>query len=656
MCGLVGVVDPCASRGELQRTVRRMMATLAHRGPDGEGLCARGPCALGFRRLAIQDLAAPSTPFANESGTVWSVANAEIYNAAELRQWLESRGHRLTTKVDTEVIPHLFEELGADMVRELNGMFALAVWDERTRTLVLARDRAGEKPLFYWHDGAGCTVFASELRALLEHHRVANVVNASALRRYLMHDYFPAPESPFVGVRKLPAGHLLVARPEGVSVTRYWDLAQHYNSSEQAHRRPDEIADELDARIALAVSRRSLSDVPVGVFLSGGIDSSTILAHLVQERGKGVPAFAVGHIDPQFDESRYARATCERLGAEIYPLVLQEPDLAEGLRRVGEGLDEPLGDASTIPTHLLALHARRRVKVVLSGEGADEMFAGYPTYLGHRAASWYGRVPRTLRRAVLSVVRRTPVTMGNVGPSYLLRRFVSAAELGMMERHHVWFGSIAPSVADSVLAAHVVEMLRDDDPFAAARQRFDRSDLPDAIARLLYTDFEMYLQDDLLTKIDRATMLASLEARAPFLDHELVEFVAGLPSGLKIAGMQTKAILRRAVRHRLPSEIIRRRKRGFNIPFSRWLLHGLGEELKSRFARERVEARGLLSPDGVMRLLDEHLDQRADHRKPLFNLLALDLWCDRVFGDGAKVPLAVDRNREAVVPASEEAE
>jgi asparagine synthase (glutamine-hydrolysing) len=380
--------------------------------------------------------------------------------------------------------------------------------------------------------------------------------------------------------------------------------------------------------------------VPIGVYLSGGIDSATVLAHLVAQQGPGVPAFCLGHTDPAFDESRFARRTARRLDADFEALVVGPSELADGLRRVGEGFDEPLGDASTIPSHLLARFARRRVKVVLSGEGADELFGGYPTYLGHRVLGWYRRLPAALRRGALDrLARLVPVSMGNVGLDYLLRKLADGAELGVVERHHGWFGSLPPELHRSLLAPRVLARLTDDDPFGSAREILAGKAFPDDLALLLYSDFTMYLQDDLLTKVDRATMLASLESRAPFLDHELVEFVAGLPSRLKVHGFTTKDALRRVARARLPGEVLRRRKRGFNIPFSRWLLDGLGEELRQRFSEEKVRARGLLAPTGVSTLLDEHMSRRADHRKPLYTLLALDLWCDRWFGEGVEVPL-----------------
>lgn len=639
MCGIVGVISESRRQAELQALVRRMAASLEHRGPDGEGYVTEGNCALGFRRLAIVDLAADAMPFASEDRAVWSVANAEIYNHAGLREDMQARGHVFQTDVDTEVLSHLYEESGADLVHQLNGMFAFAIWDARRKRLLLARDRAGEKPLFYWAAN-GEFAFASEMRALLLHPEVQRAVNPVAVRRYLLHDYFPAPLTPIAGIRKLPAGHLLLAQEAEISVRPYWDLARHFASPELASRHPEELCNELHQRIGAAVRRRSRSDVPVGIYLSGGIDSSTLLAHAAEQQGPGVPVFALGHTDDSFDESRFARDTADYFEADFNRLIVDETDLAEGLRMVGEGLDEPLGDASLIPSVLLARFASAKVKVVLSGEGADELFAGYPTYAGSRMADLFCRLPRAVREALIAGARRfTPVTMGNVGLDYLLSRFSSGADRNLVERHHTWFGSLGPERHPGLLSSRMMEALEGDDPFTEARARVESRVLPDDLSRLLYTDFTMYLQDDLLTKVDRATMLASLEARAPFLDHDLAEFVAGLPSREKLRGLTTKAILRRTMRRKLPPGVLRRRKRGFNIPFSRWLLHGLGRTMRRRFSPERVEARGLFSQAGIRRLLDEHLSRQADHRKPLFTLLVLDLWCDKIFGDSTPIPL-----------------
>ncbi len=648
MCGIVGIAGRPGRDPRRRLGVARMAGVLGHRGPDGRGDEERDGCALGFRRLAIVDVAGASPPFANEDRSVWSVCNGEIYNSEELRAELLSRGHRFRTNVDTEVIPHLYEEHGLDLLPMLDGMFAFAVWDEPRRRLLLARDRAGEKPLFFRLQG-GEIAFASELRAFVELGDDGLAVDPVALSRYLLHDYFPAPLSPLAGVHKLPAGCRLVWRDGEAAVQRYWDLAGYFGRG--AVRSPREAAERVDALIAQAVRRRKKSDVPVGVFLSGGLDSSTVLAHLTAQEGRGVPVFALGNRDPAFDESRFARRTAEFFGAEFHEVVLDEADLEEGMQRIAAGFDEPLGDASIIPTHLLALFARRHVKVVLSGEGGDELFGGYPTYAADRLAEAYRRLPGPLRRGAVRGFRSVlPVRMGNNSLEYLLSRFAQGAERERVERHHCWFGSLSPERQSRLLAQPVREALADDDPFGSARAALAGRDLPDGLSELLYTDFTMYLQDDLLTKVDRATMLASLEARAPFLDHELAEYVAGLPSGLKVRRGTGKWILREAVRSRLPAEVLARRKRGFTIPFSRWLLHGLRDRMLVRFAPERVAARGVFDPAGVSELLDEHLSRRVDHKKALFTLLSFDLWCDQVFGEGAAVPIASEARRDASPP------
>ncbi len=639
MCGLVGILECKGSDEERRRLVHAMAATMAHRGPDGEGYVAREDCALGFRRLAIIDVEAESPPFPNEDRSIWTICNGQIYNASDLTKELVAKGHQLRTETDTEVIPHLYEEYGADLVERLNGMFAFAVWDEPRRRLLLARDRAGEKPLYYWSDGEEL-VFASDLRAFLVHPRIPKALDPVGLRRYLTHDFFPAPLSPLQGVHKLPAGHLLIAENRKITIRQYWDLADYFIQPELARRSVGDLADELDHRLGEAVRRRSRSDVPFGLFLSGGIDSSAVLSHLAEQQGDGLPVSYIGPPERSFDEASMAEITARHFKADFNQLILTESDLADGLRRVGAGLGEPLGDASTIPTHLLALLAREKVKVILSGEGADELFAGYPTYIGNRVAEIYNRVPKPVRDAMVkTALKLTPVSMGNVGLDYLLSRFAAAAEKDLVERHHTWFGSFSPSMQQPVFAPRVLEALAGDDVFGSARSRIEGKNLPDSLSKLLYMDFTMYLQDDLLTKVDRATMLASLEARAPFLDHDLSQFAAGLPSSLKLRGKTTKDIFRRSVKRRLPADVLKRRKRGFNIPFSKWLLHGLGDELKQRFSVEKVEARGLFNPAGVAALLDEHLSQQIDHRKPLFTLLAFDLWCDATFGEGVRIPI-----------------
>lgn len=640
MCGIAGIVDRAISPAERRCIVEQMTARLVHRGPDGEAFAGDGSCDLGLRRLAIIDLVSTARIFADEEGTVLSCCNGEIYNADELRQELEKRGHGFETGVDTEVLPHLYEEHGPDLVDHLNGMFSFAVWDKRRRTLVLGRDRAGEKSLFYWRDGEAIA-FASEISALLAHPRVSSELDPVALRRYLLHDFFPAPRTAIRGIRKLGPGEILVHRDGSGEVRCYWDLADSLRGAAGNRVRLGNAVAELDEGLERAVRRRSRTEAPFGIFLSGGIDSSTLLAYASRIHGPGLPVFSIGHRDRSFDEAGFAAQTARHFDAEFHHLVLSEADLDAGLRTVGKGFSEPLGDASSIATHLLALEARQHVKVILSGEGADELLGGYPTYQGHQLAERYQQLPGGLRRSLLGAVRRlAPVSMGNVGVDYLVERFSLAAERELLERHHIWFGSISPERQQSILSDRVLGLLADDDPLADARIRDERGAISDRLGRLLYQDFTMYLAEDLLTKLDRGCMLASVEPRAPFLDHELAEYVATLPPELKLRGSSTKWILRRTVREMLPPAVLKRRKRGFNIPFSRWLLHGFGNELRRRFSTERVETRGLLSPAGVQALLDEHLGRQADHRKPLYSLLALDLWCDSVYGEGVPVPMA----------------
>ncbi len=340
-------------------------------------------------------------PSPTRTRPIWSICNGQIYNAPDLFDELKAKGHTFRTETDTEAIPHLYEEYGASLVEHLNGMFAFAVWDEPRKRLLLARDRAGEKPLYYWSDGQEL-VFASDLRAFLVHPRIPKALDPVALRRYLTHDYFPAPLSPLQGIRKLPAGHLLIAEDCKVTVKKYWDLADYFVQPDLAARSSADLADELDDLMAQAVRRRSRSDVPFGLFLSGGIDSSAVLSYLAEQQGDGVPVFSIGHTEKNFDEASMAEVTARHFKADFNQLILDESHLADGLRRVGPGLGEPLGDASTIPSHLLALFARKKVKVILSGEGADELFAGYPTYIGNRVAEIYNHIPRPVRNAMVN--------------------------------------------------------------------------------------------------------------------------------------------------------------------------------------------------------------------------------------------------------------
>ncbi len=625
-----------------------MAETLRHRGPDGSCVDELGEdgaarLTFGFRRLSIVDLGAGARSYGDEQGRLRAICNGEIYNDPELRRELTSRGHRFETRCDTEVIPHLYEEHGLGFVHRLNGMFAFAIFDMAERRLVLGRDRAGEKPLYYLEQD-GELMFASEIKALLAHPRVGRDPDPRALARYLLYGYFPAPHTPFRAIRKLPAGHLLIAEKGRVRTEPYWDLRRYLKpaaagpgKTDPGEAAPGEAvaAREVGRLLEEAVRLRLRADVPVGVLFSGGIDSSAIAALAVEAAGRPVPTFTLGFRDGDFDETAYARRAAARFGTEHHQLVVGEPEMLQALHEIARVLDEPLADASLVPTYLVSRFARGRVKVVLGGEGGDELFAGYPTYLGDRVAGVYARLPRPLRAMVRRVVEAIPPRFSNIGGEFLSKKFVEAAGLPSIERHLDWFASIPTGRRKDLLSQELVaELARahpGDDPADDARRLVAGLAVRDRLDALLVIDFLMFLQDDLLTKVDRASMAASLEVRAPFLHHPLVEYVTGLPAGMKLRRFSSKHILKKALGGRLSREITGRRKRGFTIPLSRFMHGALAPLLRRALAPDRVARGGLLRPSAVTALLEEHMTRRRDHGRVLWNLLMLQIWQSRFY-------------------------
>ncbi|HYV18076.1 MAG TPA: asparagine synthase (glutamine-hydrolyzing) [Verrucomicrobiae bacterium] len=645
MCGIVGVADFRGGAGPDPGLLATMTDTLAHRGPDGrmvlrldDGGSPR--LTFGFRRLSIIDLGAGARAYSDESGNIRAICNGEIYNWPELERDLKERGHRFETRCDTEVLPHLYEEHGLDFVTRLNGMFAFAIFDARAERLVLGRDRVGEKPLYYV-DRPGELLFGSEIKALLAHPDVSRARDLEGLTRYLLYGYFPAPWTPFRDIRKLPAGHLLIAERGRVRIEPYWS-AQRFvpvaGSGAAGEPSEREAAAEVRRLLREGVALRLRADVPVGVFFSGGIDSSAIAALAVEVQGKPVPTFSLGFEDQDFDESGYARRAAERLGTEHHEIIVGEKDLVGALFSVARILDEPLADASVLPTWLLSRFARRHVKVTLGGEGGDELFAGYPTYIGDRLARHYNRLPRAARAIFRRAVEAMPPGFSNVGPEFLLKKFVASADRPDDERHPIWFGAFPPERQRELLSDGTLQALEGlpggHDPLREARAIRRRAGFRHPLDALLLTDFLLYLQDDLLTKIDRASMAASLEVRAPFLHHPLFEYVSGLPARYKLHGHDTKWILKRAMGDSLSAEITGRRKRGFNIPLARLLLGPLTPLLQRAFDPERLRREGLLRPEAVGALWEAHRTRRRDHGRLLWNLLMLQLWLSRTESGG----------------------
>ena len=651
MCGIVGVADFRGGAGPDPGLLAAMTDTLAHRGPDGRMVLrldngGMPQLTFGFRRLSIIDLGAGARAYSDESGRIRVICNGEIYNWPELQADLEKRGHRFETRCDTEVLPHLYEEYGLDFVSRLNGMFAFAIFDARAERLVLGRDRVGEKPLYYV-DRPGELLFGSEIKALLAHPDVSRERDLEGLTRYLLYGYFPAPWTPFRDIRKLPAGSLLIAERGRVRVEPYWSPARFVPAAPGARGTGaapaaipsvEEAATEVRRLLSEGVALRLRADVPVGVFFSGGVDSTAIAALAVEIHGKGVPTFSLGFEDADFDESGYARKAAALLGTEHHETMAGEKDLVGALYGVARVLDEPLADASVLPTWLLSRFARRHVKVTLGGEGGDELFAGYPTYIGDRLARLYNRLPRAVRLLVRRAVEAAPAGFSNVGLEFLLKKFVASADRPDDERHPIWFGAFPPErqrelLSDGTLA--VLDQRPGHDPLREARAILGRAaPFQHPLDALLLTDFTLYLQDDLLTKIDRASMAASLEVRAPFLHHPLVEYVFGLPASYKLRGHRTKWILKRALAGKLGAETLRRRKRGFNIPLARLLLGPLDPLLKRAFDPARLRREGLLRPETVGALWEAHRTRRRDHGRLLWTLLMLQLWLSRHESNG----------------------
>jgi asparagine synthase (glutamine-hydrolysing) len=494
-----------------------------------------------------------------------------------------------------------YERFGAAAIERLDGMFGLAIWDDRRRSLVLARDRAGEKPLF-WTEIDGELRFASEIQALLEFPDQTRAVNAKAAELYTALGYVPAPHTMFRGVHKLAPAHVLIADGSGISIRAYWDAAA-------AAARPASVEPgELRTALLGAVERELMSDVPVGVFTSGGLDSSLLAAAATRVMaGERVHTYAVKFQDPRYDESEYAAAVTRDIPTRHHVVMADDAALERAFHAVTEAQAEPVGDPAILPTYLLAEAAREHVKVVLSGEGADELFGGYPTYVGHKAAAAYHRLPAPVRRLVRTLVEALPTSTGKVTIEFLLKQFVAAAEYPALERHLHWFGALGP------VRGTVPEL----------ECRLSRFPKDDPLNRLLWLDFLTYLPDNLLVKVDRGTMLASIEARAPYLDREIMELVLPIPSRLKVRRLTTKAILKQAARGLVPDAVINRRKRGLSVPVADWL--------NGRFAplADRLLARPRLGADRVPALLAEHRSRRANHARRLWPILIAELWAER---------------------------
>ncbi|MGH7895317.1 MAG: asparagine synthase (glutamine-hydrolyzing) [Candidatus Binatia bacterium] len=630
MCGIAGELRMTSGERASAERVRAMCDVMVHRGPDSFGEFAHGEVALGMRRLAIVDVAGGRQPLGNEDGSVQVVCNGEIYNAPALMRELEARGHRLRTRSDVEVIAHLYEEHGIDLARHLDGMFAFALWDGRAHRLVLGRDRVGIKPLYVAERG-GRLLWGSEAKCLVAG-GVEPELDTQALHDYLTLGYVAGPASIFAGVSQLPPGTILVAEPgRGTPrIERYWRLEGRVPDVRSGLPRTEaQWEAELVRTLRGAVESHLMSDVPLGVFLSGGVDSGTIVA-LMHELGVApIRTFTIGFEEKSFSEIDGARAVATRYGTEHHELVVR-PDAIALLPTLVRHFDEPFADSSAIPVYYVSELARRHVTVVLSGEGGDEMLAGYETYRARRIAAAYARLPRFVGSGLVpAIVRRLPVSHAKVSFDYKAKRFVTGAYLSPAAGHLWWKTILAEDVKRGLYAAGIAaEALPTARLFEALYAQSDGGDLD----RLQYVDTALYLPADILVKVDRMSMAHSLEARVPFLDRSMVELARRIPARLRLRGLTTKYLLKRAMAARLPAAVVGGRKRGFNVPMPAWLAGDLREFMRDTLAPARVRAQGLFDPRAVTRLVDEHVGHLADHSRALWTLLVLSAWMDDMLG------------------------
>jgi asparagine synthase (glutamine-hydrolysing) len=618
MCGIAGVIGSEPSAKVEIPMVRRMCQTIIHRGPDDEGIYVKGEAGLGMRRLSIIDLAGGHQPVHNEDETVWIVFNGEIYNFPELRPELEERGHRFYTNTDTEVIVHLYEDFGAQCVDKLRGMFAFAIYDERRRRLLLARDRLGKKPLYYALTDRGL-LFASEIKAILAVAPELKQTSLEGILYFLAFDYIPDPCTAFDRIHKLSPGHLLEFANGKIDVQQYWDLPA-YGTREAISE--EECLEELEHRLAEAVRIRLISDVPLGALLSGGTDSSTVVALMARASSKPVKTFSIRFRNDDFNEADYARSVAQRFRTEHHELTI-EPNIQETLNTLTRSLEEPFGDSSILPTYYISSLARQHVTVALSGDAGDELFAGYDRY----------RV--SLRRPVVELM---PTWTGRLYRQHLFpllpqglwgRQFAYNISLPWRERYLNGISFLCPRdrerslFSDDFLAS--VEKCKD--PFDLFRSYIEKAPAPDALSRLLYVDTKTYLTADILTKVDRMSMATSLEVRVPILDHVFVEWVTGLPARLKLHDGKQKYIFKKlAERLGVPSGVLYRPKQGFSLPLVHWIRKELRDDLPRLLLEPRTIQRGYFKPNAIRQLLDEHMTGRRNHTGKIWQLLIFELW------------------------------
>lgn len=624
MCGISGIISLHPNNPVDLKTLTGMTDSITHRGPDDHGIFITNEVGLGARRLSIIDLVGGHQPIHNEDKTMWIVFNGEIYNYRTLRNLAEQKGHIFITKSDTEVILHLYEEFGAECLNYLTGIFAIAIWDDYKKELFVARDKMGIKPLYY-SQTKNFLVFGSEMKVLMQHPEIHREINLNSLNQYLTFEYVPTPNTILKNVYRLEPGHFFQHNTSGFKIKKYWQ--PDLQGSEVNH--PVDLETEkekLYTTLEAVVTEELVSDVPVGVFLSGGLDSSTVAAFAAQNVGRQVDSFSIAFKEASFDESHHARKVANHLGLKHHEIIVDSQMAIDLIPNLADYLDEPFGDSSFIPTFILSRFASQHLKVVLGGDGSDELFAGYPTLIAHQVFFIYQKLfPEIFRAKIFpNLARFLPVSFNDISFDFKLRRFLNGEGKPLLERHHSWLGSFTNLEKKSLFKKEIHSALENtfEPTYRHNKNCFAENDLN----KILYNDLKMYLEGDILFKIDRASMANSLEVRVPFLNERIIDLAMNLPLNLKLNRLTGKYLLKKIMTPILPEKIIHRPKKGFNMPIAQWLAGDLRPLLMDLLSSTHLESQGLFNPSFIESLLKEHFSKKKDHRKLLWTLLVFQLW------------------------------
>ncbi len=624
MCGITGFVNS-NSKAANRSLLERMNECIRHRGPDDDGFYCRENVALAMRRLSIIDIAHGKQPIHNADKTKWIVYNGETYNYRELRADLERRGHEFYTNSDTEVIVHLYDEYGADCVSHLRGMFAFAIWDERDKSLFLARDRVGKKPILYSHQPNGDLIFGSEFTALLKHPNVSREIEPAAIDDYLSYSCIPAPQTAFKEIRKLEPAHWLRWKDGAIETRRYWqpDFSGKIKITEQ------EAVEETTRILREATRLRMIAEVPLGAFLSGGVDSSLVVALMAQESSNRVKTFSIGFEEEDYSELKYARRVAEAVGAEYNEFIVK-PDALEVLPTLVEHYGEPYADSSAIPTYYVSKETRRFVTVALNGDGGDESFAGYERYAAMQIAEKYNRLPAVLRKSLIEkTVNLIPSSEIKKSRLRDAKRFLRSASLPKVERYFELVSAFDAGAKKELYTREFENEIAENDSARFLENWFAKANGAGILDATLLADQMTYLPNDLLVKVDIASMANSLEARSPLLDHKVVEFAASLPENLKMRRFETKSLLKKVAARLVPRDVVYRRKMGFGVPIGKWFRGEMKDFVRAVLLSEKSLRRGIIKPEMLEKYVGEHTSGERDHAAKLWTLLMLELWFQR---------------------------